>query len=131
MEKFWLLQKLEKSRVLSHIYVMFFVIISFVIFNGENLAQGISDLGGLFGIGGIELVSAEALYCLRSFGFVIIIAGIGATPLIGKVIRHIGKRPLGEKSMQVLELPFLLVLLLIMTAYLVDGSFNPFLYFRF
>ena len=131
VEKFWLLQKLEKSRVLSHIYVMFFVIISFVIFNGENLAQGISDLGGLFGIGGIELVSAEALYCLRSFGFVIIIAGIGATPLIGKVIRHIGKRPLGEKSMQVLELPFLLVLLLIMTAYLVDGSFNPFLYFRF
>lgn len=131
LEKFFLLQRLEKSKVISHLYVMFFVIISFLIFNGENLSQGLSDLGGLFGIGGVELVSREAVYYLRSFSMVLLMAGIGATPLIRQMIRWIGKRPGGQKCLDILEPPFLLLLLVVMTAYLVDGSFNPFLYFRF
>ena len=67
MEKLWLLKPLSKCRPLAHLYVVFFVVISFVIFNAENMGQALSDIGGLFGAGGIPLVSAEAVYCLRSF----------------------------------------------------------------
>ena len=62
MEKLWLLKPLSKCRPLAHLYVVFFVVISFVIFNAENMGQALSDIGGLFGAGGIPLVSAEAVY---------------------------------------------------------------------
>ena len=68
---------------LAHLYVVFFVVISFVIFNAENMGQALSDIGGLFGAGGIPLVSAEAVYCLRSFALVLILAVLGATPSSG------------------------------------------------
>ena len=74
MEKLWLLKPLSKCRPLAHLYVVFFVVISFVIFNAENMGQALSDIGGLFGAGGIPLVSAEAVYCLRSFALVLILA---------------------------------------------------------
>ena len=64
MEKLWLLKPLSKCRPLAHLYVVFFVVISFVIFNAENMGQALSDIGGLFGAGGIPLVSAEAVYWL-------------------------------------------------------------------
>lgn len=80
MEKLWLLKPLSKCRPLAHLYVVFFVVISFVIFNAENMGQALSDIGGLFGAGGIPLVSAEAVYCLRSFALVLILAVLGATP---------------------------------------------------
>ena len=53
MEKLWLLKPLSKCRPLAHLYVVFFVVISFVIFNAENMGQALSDIGGLFGAGGI------------------------------------------------------------------------------
>jgi len=80
MEKLWLLKPLSKCRPLAHLYVVFFVVISFVIFNAENMGQALSDIGGLFGAGGIPLVSAEAVYCLRSFALVLILAVLGAPP---------------------------------------------------
>lgn len=83
MEKLWLLKPLSKCRPLAHLYVVFFVVISFVIFNAENMGQALSDIGGLFGAGGIPLVSAEAVYCLRSFALVLILAVFGATPSSG------------------------------------------------
>lgn len=133
VEKSFLLALLKKCNILSHIYVMFFIFISFVIFHGENLSQGISDIGGLFGIGGkeIPLVSTEALYCLRSFGAVLLFSVIGATPVIKTLLERVAERPMGRKILNGLEPLLLAGLLLVMTAYLVDGSFNPFLYFRF
>lgn len=130
-EKLWLLNALKKSRFLSHFYVLFFVIISFVIFNANDLGQAVSDIGGLFGAGGIPLVSAQALYCLRSFAIVLLMGCIGATPLAAKLFHRVLERPLGCKVLHVAEPIALVLLLLVMTAYLVDGSFNPFLYFRF
>ena len=80
MEKLWLLKPLSKCRPLAHLYVVFFVVISFVIFNAENMGQALSDIGGLFGAGGIPLVSAEAVYCLRSFALVLILAVFWSHP---------------------------------------------------
>lgn len=131
MEKLWLLKPLSKCRPLAHLYVVFFVVISFVIFNAENMGQALSDIGGLFGAGGIPLVSAEAVYCLRSFALVLILAVFGATPLLRNGLVRLSQYPTAGKILNALEPFTLFILLLVMTGYLVDGSFNPFLYFRF
>ena len=116
------LQKLP--AVFRHLYVLLIVMGSFVLFNAESLAQAASDLAGLFG--GLPVVSQEALYCLRSYGVVIAVSVVGATPLPKRLAAAIP-----ERVTAVLEPLTLTALLLICTAYLVDGSFNPFLYFRF
>ena len=60
-----------------------------------------------------------------------LIAAVGATPLPAAIVRQLSESKLGGKLLSVLEPAALLALLAAVTAYLVDGSFNPFLYFRF
>lgn len=131
IEKLWLLKILGKSRVLSRIYTLFFVLVSFVIFNAGSLEQAGSDIGGLLGFGGIPFFSEEAWYCLRSFAVVFLLGVAGATPTVSSFVRKISKKPVWERLVTAAEPVILTVLMLVMTAYLVDGSFNPFLYFRF
>lgn len=131
IEKLWLLKELKKSRVLSRIYTLFLVMISFVIFNAADLGQAVTDIGGLFGAGGIPLASAEALYYLKSFAAVLALGVIGATPAVRNAVCYLSDRPVGGRIVNGVEPIALAALLFVMTAYLVDGSFNPFLYFRF
>ena len=121
-EKFLPAEKLPKAlhRALS----LLAVVISFVIFNAQNLPQAWQDVRGLFG--GQPWVTGETVYYLRSYGGVILLSLVGATPLMKRLA---GRVP--RKILTVLEPVVLLGLLVICTAYLVDGSFNPFLYFRF
>jgi alginate O-acetyltransferase complex protein AlgI len=84
VEKLWLLPKLEKSRVLSHIYVVFFVLISFVIFNAAGMGEAAAYIKAMFGFGGIPAVSAEAIYYLRSYAVLLLLAAVWATPLLAK-----------------------------------------------
>lgn len=130
-EKLWILKPLKKCRLFSHIYVLFFVTISFVIFNAQDMAQAVSDIGGLFGAGALPLISGETLYYMRSFGIVLGAAAIGATPLIKSLALKASSRPKTARIVTIAEPVLLMALLLVMTGYLVDGSFNPFLYFRF
>ena len=113
--------------VLRHLYVLLVVCISFVLFNADSLSQAGSDLTGMFGFGNMPLVSGETLYYLRSFGLLFALGILGATPLVKKTAERIERTPVGA----ILEPVALLCLLLLCTAYLVDGSFSPFLYFRF
>jgi alginate O-acetyltransferase complex protein AlgI len=118
-------------RVLSHIYVLLMVMLGFVLFNAESLGQAIGDIGGLFGFAGVPLVTTETLYYLRSYGVLFVMGFIGATPIIRDTAKKLAESPKTAKIVAFLEPAFLLVLLLVCTAYLVDGSFSPFLYFRF
>ncbi|MBO5891099.1 MAG: MBOAT family protein [Oscillospiraceae bacterium] len=132
LEKFFLGAWLKKlPGFFAHLYVLFLVLISFVIFNASSMGQAFSDIGGLFGSGGLPMVSREALYQLRSFGWILILALIGATPIPKLIVSKIKANTTGHKILNILEPLFLAGLLLVVTAYLVDGSFNPFLYFRF
>ena len=131
LEKLWLLKPLEKAPVLSRVYVLFTVMLSFIIFSAENMGQALSSLGSLFGAGGLPLLSAEFLYYLKSYALLLLIGVIGATPLPKVLLQRLGGSPGGEKLRNLLEVPALLLILALSTAYLVDGSFNPFLYFRF
>jgi alginate O-acetyltransferase complex protein AlgI len=56
---------------------------------------------------------------------------IGATPIVKQFVLAIQKKEWGERILMVLEPVVLLTILIAVTAYLVDGSYNPFLYFRF
>ena len=116
------LQKLPE--LLRRAYVLLIVMLSFVLFNAADLSQAAGDVAGLFG--GYPLLNRESVYYLRSYAVVFIVSIVGATPLVKTVASRIPK-----KAAAVLEPMVLIALLLTCTAYLVDGSFNPFLYFRF
>lgn len=131
IEKLYLLKVLEKHKIFGHIYVILAVLISFVIFNAGNLKEIGIVLGGMVGLGNTPFVSAEAIYYLKSFFVIFVIALVGATPFMKKVLMRISTNATGERILAVAEPVFYIVLMLVMTAYLVDGSFNPFLYFRF
>lgn len=131
IEKSFLLEKLKKSKVISHIYVLFLVIISFVIFNANGMSGAFADLSGMFGFAELPVSSAETLYYLRSYIVVIIMAIIGATPVPKKIAEAINAKKNGRMVLNILEPVICAGLMLVITAYLVDGSFNPFLYFRF
>ena len=131
VEKFFLTNVLEKSKGLRHVYVLFLVAISFVIFSANNLGEAFSRVGGLFGAGGIPFVSGTALYQLKNYGWLILVGAVAATPLPKLAMARLGKTKLGAVSIGILEIPYLLFILVAVTAFLADGSFNPFLYFRF
>lgn len=130
-EKLWLSKFLEKSRALGHAYVMLLVVISFVLFDASSLSGAVSTVGAMFGAGGLPASSFEALYYLRSYAVVLILAAIGSTPLPKRIIERVRGTKGGAALLNAAEPILLVALLAVCTAFLIDGSFNPFLYFRF
>ena len=130
-EKLWLLTPLKKMKVLNHLYVLFFVILGFVLFDASSLTEAGQTLSAMFGGAGVPLVSAESLYYLRSYAVVLGIAIIGATPFPAWLIGRIKSVRAGQTVVNLAEPLVMLALLAVCTAFLIDGSFNPFLYFRF
>jgi len=129
IEKFVIGKILDKTpKILRHIYVMLIVFISWAFFDavgGFNAA--FITIGRMFG-GGASLVSTESLYYLRSYAIPIIIAMIGVTPLCKSLAEKIDKK---KTLVMILEPLIILLILIASTAAMVDGSFNPFIYFRF
>ena len=124
VEKLWLLKAMERHKVLGHLYAIIIVLIGFVIFDATNLNQAWEYIGAMFGFTEVPMVSAEAVYYLKSYAVIYMVSILGATPLVKSIATRIKKADYFEPIL-------LLGLLLAVTAFLVDGSFNPFLYFRF
>ena len=82
-------------------------------------------MGQMFG--GAELYDSASLLALRNYAPILLIGAIGATPLPKILGQKLGK----AKVFTVLEPVLLAVVLLLCTSCLIDGSFNPFIYFRF
>ena len=126
VEKFFL-GKYLKGKVLSRIYVMLLTILGFVLFHSATASEALTEIGRMFGLGGLPVVNATALYYLKSYAVLLVLCALGSTPLpkylAGKIQAH--------KAIVVLQPAMVLAVLLLVTACLVDGSFNPFLYFRF
>lgn len=110
---------------------MLIVIISFVIFDNTNIANAFEIVKSMFGFGGLPLATAESVYITKSYAVIIITAIIGSTPLIKFAIKRLRKFDIANKILCIAEPIFLVILLATVTSFLVDGSFNPFLYFRF
>ena len=128
LEKVFFGKYLEKiPSVFSRIYVLLTVIISFIIFSGESSKQIFENLGGLIGYKDIPLVSQESIYYFKSYFVILIIGIIGSTP----IMKNAFSKEKMAKFVNIVEPIFLIFILLLSTSYIVDGSFNPFLYFRF
>lgn len=131
LEKYIYGKYLEKSHVISRIYFFFVTVFGFIIFDTENLSQVFSKFGELFGVGTTALYDTSSLFYVSSYLFTLVIAFVCAMP-IGKKLR--AKLCEKEKSRAVftcLGYAACFAMLIVSTAYLIDGSYNPFLYFRF
>lgn len=128
IEKLFLKRHLEKlPAAFQHIYVLLLVLVSFVLFNAETFTMAKDDLAVMFGLGGMPLISDDTLYNLSSYAVLLLVAVVGATPACKRLFKRLEAKP----AVQIVEVITVAAVLILSTAYLVDGSFNPFLYFRF
>lgn len=130
IEKIFLKKYLDKTKIIKHIYTSIIVIISFMIFNVGDVNQIILNLKNMFFISDIPLVNNEILYYFRSNLVLFIIAIIGSTPFIKILINKV-KETKFKTIINILEPITYIILLVLSTSFLIDASFNPFLYFRF
>ena len=118
IEKVFLLKWLQKiPKVISRIYTLFIVMISFIIFNGEGISTILENIGGLFKFVSIPLITNESMYYLKSYIIVIILGIIGATPICKNILTNEKLK----KIVNILEPIYLLLIFIICTSYIVDG----------
>ena len=129
MEKIYFKKYLDQKKVLSRIYTLFFVMISFVIFNADGMAGAVQDIGCLFGIGDLPFFTKEAGYYIQSYAMIFLSGIVCSTPLIRNLWG--GFKEKYGKTMAFVEIIVVVLAMVIITAFLVDGTYNPFLYFRF
>ncbi len=130
LEKYVFHSLLEKMpNVFKHIYTMFFVMIGWVFFFSSSMGSAFGYLGAMFGLNGMPFADSSAKYYLTSNLWILIICAVCATPAAYRCFRSFafsnGKYRVG--------ISVLLYggILLLSTAYLVNATYNPFLYFRF
>lgn len=136
IEKLWLLKYLKHARVWNHVYTLLIVGIGFVIFNAASMGDAIYYLGSMIGLFKNPLASTETWYYLQSYGVTVLLGCLGATPYVRKLAMKLEDKvqnctAMTQRFFVVAETAIWIGMLFISTAYLVDGSFNPFLYFRF
>ncbi len=119
IEKAFLLEYLQKSRVISHIYTLLLIVIGWALFDITSMPQLLIFIKKLFSF----VPGSDWLYYFRNYGVSLAAAAVFSTPVTKVLSKRIKSR--------VLKCVILTVLLLVSTAYLVDESYNPFLYFRF
>ena len=129
-EKYFLHPKI-RFAVPMHIYTLLFVMLGFVLFDSANVTDALASFKALFGFGGIPAADTASLYYLKSNIVLLVVAVIGATPLPKLLYEKIGLRKYGGKILAVVTPLAALASVALCTAYLIDGSFNPFVYFRF
>ena len=127
LEKFFLLKVLERvPAAVGRVYTLFLVMVSWTIFALEDMAQLGGYLKVMFGLGGVPLTDAAFGYHLTSYLPILCVAAASSTPLGRAVYRNMGTR-----AQQAVCTVLVSAGLLVCTAYLVAGTYNPFLYFNF
>ena len=127
LEKFFLLKALDRAPALvGHVYTLFFVLVSWAIFGLEDFTQMTAYLRIMFGLAGAPLIDGALGYYLTSYLPILCVAAVASTPLAAGAFRKLPALPA-----QAVEAALIVAGLVVCTAYLVDGTYNPFLYFRF
>ena len=131
LEKFILKKYFSNvPKFIKGIYTLFLVMISFVIFQGDSLSSAFNIIKGLFGLNGELFINNVTLYYLKGYVLFIVLGVISSTNYVKNLVIKISNGK-GKKIINILEPIYLLILLIIVTMYLIDSSYNPFLYFRF
>lgn len=132
IEKFSFNKYLEKiPSFIRRIYVLFIVMISFIIFGSSNMNDAFNTIKGLFGFNKEVFINNYTIYYLKNYLFVLILSILLSTPLIKKLVLKLKKNCFIKKLFDILEIVSIPIILVIVTSYLIDNSYNPFLYFRF
>ncbi len=133
LEKLVLKKWLDKApSIIQRIYSLILIMISWIIFDAGTVGEIAYRLSVLFGFAKLPFTNVETLYYVRSYLVVFIIGIISATPLFKIACEKLHeKNETSRRIINVLEIACVLVLTVVGTGYLIDGSFNPFLYFRF
>ena len=131
IEKKVLKKRLEKHRVLSHVYTLFLVIISFVIFKNESIVELKKNLIGMFNFVNYKLFDSTVLYYLKSYAILVLVSVLASTPLLKNIAIKLSKRKVLKNFSIILEPALIIILLVISTSSLISSTYNPFLYFRF
>ena len=132
IEKIFLNKFMEKlPSFIRRIYVLFIVMILFIIFNSDNMQVAFTNIKGLFGMNGEVFINDYTLHYLKSYLPLLIIAFLGATPFIKTLIDKLRKNKYANNIINILEPILIVMILVVVTSYLIDNSYNPFLYFRF
>jgi alginate O-acetyltransferase complex protein AlgI len=131
MEKLFLLKLLEKApKFIQHFYSVILIIIGWVLFAHEDLGQGLVFLQKMFGFGaGPGFIDSRALYYILNYGLMLVICVISSTPFLANSWQKLREKR--EKLSEIMIPVFSVICIFICVAYLVDGTYNPFIYFRF
>lgn len=128
LEKFILKKFLAMlPSFLQHTYTIFFVLIGWSIFCFDDLGLLINYMQGMFGFGGISLINSYTLYLISNYMITILLCLLFCLPFIKKISDYLKNNLIYQIGVVVVYFG----VMILSTAYLVDASFNPFLYFRF
>jgi len=130
LEKLFL-HKLLKNGLISHVYTLGIVLVSFVIFNMPDLKSIGIFLKNMTGFGNLSFINAETIYYLKNYLSLLVIAFISATPILKNLTNKIKEKWNIAFVIDTLQTISIFSLLIITTASLLSSSFNPFIYFRF
>lgn len=108
-----------------HVYACLLVLLGWVLFAFEDIGAGRAYLLQMSGAAGLALSNTRTVFLLSGNAVLLLAAVLGSTPVPGRVAKSFMGR------LAFLELLFLAAVLILSTAYLVDATYNPFLYFRF
>lgn len=127
IEKRFIGEKIDKwPSFVKHIYSMVIVMIGWVLFASENFTAAFAYIGHMFNVTDFGITDNLFLYRLFSYAIIFICAIIGATPGPKKFFNNLTKGKLFWLK------PLLsFIIMFVCIAYLVDDTYNPFLYFRF
>mgnify|MGYP002546328807 CR=1 FL=1 len=133
IEKFVLGKYLKKlPGVFQHIYCMFFVMLGWNLFVFDDMSAGISFARALFGTYGAGFCSRETLYLLYNNAVLMVLLILGSTQLPARAGNWICAKLRGKETiLTIVKNVFYVGIFLLSVAWLVDASYNPFLYFRF
>lgn len=131
LEKIWLGKKLERlPSLLSIFYTFFIVVIGWVLFDTANLSSAGEFYKAMFGGNG-KLFDSIAFYELKNYALIFLLCIIGSGNFMKNLYDKL-KRSFSMSKVLSNVMPLVqTAMMLICTAFLVDASYNPFLYFRF
>ncbi|MBQ4524370.1 MAG: MBOAT family protein [Lachnospiraceae bacterium] len=132
LEKICLKKWLDRiPAVFSHLYSVFFILIGWLIFSFEAMGEGMAYAKVMFGMADVAFANDMVFYLLRNYGVLLVASVIGCTPLVKKWVKACLDSKKYQGLVTVAVNAAIILLFVIITAYLVDASYNPFLYFRF
>ncbi len=133
IERIGLSKVLEKMpSVLRVVYTFLLVMLGFVLFNADSLGEALNHLKGMFGLSSLPLADSVSLYYGRSYAITLLIAVVASTPIFKTLSKRLSSRSTAaRRAIDCAVIVGVIGTMTLVTTWLVNGSFNPFLYFRF